>query len=288
MCFSDKRARATREFDFIFREQKNSEYNVAILPGEIMKAACVVVCCILLFSASASFGQVGGQVSEKTSPASASNLSAGINLRSVPNAPFSADVVKQSTQLQPDGSRALVETHGKMFRDAEGRTRVETELASSSGAATRHFINIVDPVQQISIVMNVEAKTGTVYHLPSAAVLSDKQLKLIAAAEARRSTAGRSASASEDLGTMTMEGFSVTGTRSAHPVGAMVPEDKTQIAVAETWFSPDLKVVMLSIIQRPQALTQTTRLINVVAGAPDPALFQAPTGYVIEDHSQQK
>ena len=260
-------------------ERKHSEYNVAIFPGEIMKAACVVVCCILLFNAPASFGQASG----KANPASAGTLSAGINLRSIASAPFSADVIKQSTQLLPDGSRALVETHGKMFRDAEGRTRVETELVSSPGTATRHFITIFDPVQQTSMVLNVEAKTGDVFHLPPVAAVSEKQLKLIAAAQARRS-AIRPTAGSEDLGSMTMEGFSVTGSRSAHPADG----SKAQIAVTESWFSPDLKVVLLSTTQLPQAVTQSTRLMNVVPGAPDPALFQAPAGYAIEDHSQQK
>ena len=244
-----------------------------------MRAACVVICCILLFSASASFSQVGG----KTNPAATGTLSAGTNLRSIPGAPFSADVVKQSTQLMSDGSRALVETHGKMFRDAEGRTRVETELASGPGSATRHFITIFDPVQQVSLVLNVEARTGAVYHLPPAPAVSEKQLKLIAAAQARKSTA-RPTAGSEDLGAMTMEGFSVTGTRSTHPAEG----SKAQIAVTESWFSPDLKVVLLFITQLPQAVTQSTRLINIVAGAPDPALFQAPAGYAIADHSQAK
>lgn len=251
-----------------------------------MKAACVVVCSILLFSASTSFGQASGQVGVKTTTsASASTLSAGINLRSITGAPFSADVLKQSTQLLPDGSRVPVETHGKMFRDAEGRTRVETELASGAGAATRHFITIVDPVQQTSIVLNVEAKTGTIYHLPQAPALSAKQLKLVAAAQARQSSV-RPMAGAEDLGTMSMEGFSVTGTRSTHPV--VEATDKAKIAVTESWFSPDLKVVLVSTTQLPQAVTQTTRLINIAPGAPDPALFQAPAGYAITDHSQPK
>ncbi len=272
----------TREFDFIFSEQKNSEYNVAILPGEIMKTAWVIVCSVLLFSASASFGQVGA----KGSAASTGTLSAGINLRSIAGAPFSADVVKQSTQLLPDGSRALLETRGKMFRDTQGRTRVETELASGPGSATRHFITIFDPIQQTSLVLNVEAMTGVVYHLPPAPAVSDKQLKLIADAQARKSTA-RPSAGSEDLGATTMEGFSVTGTRSTHPVEAG-SNNKAQSAATETWFSPELKVVLLSMTQLPQAVTQSTRLINIVPGAPDPALFQVPAGYAIQDHSQSK
>ncbi|HEY7402454.1 MAG TPA: hypothetical protein VIB39_02955 [Candidatus Angelobacter sp.] len=244
-----------------------------------MKTAWVVVCCILLFSAPASFGQSSG----KTAPAFTGTLSAGINLRSVAGAPFSADVLNQSTQLLSDGSRALVETHGKVFRDAEGRTHVETELTTGPGAAPRHLITIFDPLLQISMVLNVEARTGDVYHLPQAPALSAKQLKLIAAAQVRRNAA-RPTAGSEDLGTMTMEGFSVTGSRSTHRATG----DKAQLVTSESWFSAELKVELLSITQLPQAVTHSTRLINIAPGAPDAALFQTPAGYTMKDHSQQK
>jgi hypothetical protein len=244
-----------------------------------MKAACALVCSILFVCASPSFGQISGG----HNLASRSTLSGGINLRSITGAPFSADVVKQSTQLLPEGSRALIETHGKMFRDAEGRTRVETELASGTGS-TRHFITIIDPVQQISIVLNVEAKTATVFHLPQAPAASERQLKLAATQVARRSAAG----GPEDLGAMTMEGFSVTGTRSTHPAEAGTARDKAQIAITDSWVSPELKVELMAVTQMPQAVTETTRLTNIVPGAPDPTLFQAPADYTVQDNSQQK
>ncbi len=250
-----------------------------------MKAVCVLVCSILLICAPASFGQVSG----KTNPASTSTLSGGINLRSIAGVPFSADVARESTQLLPDGSRTLIETRGKMFRDADGRTRVETELATGTGLATRHFITIVDPVQRVSMVLNVEAKTATIFHLPPAQAASDKQLKLVAAAQSTHQNGAKRAIASpEDLGAMTIEGFSVTGTRSTRPAEASAARDKATIATTESWFSSDLKVELLSITQLPQAVTQSTRLINIVPGAPDPTLFQAPAGYAVQDHSQPK
>ncbi|HKD79326.1 MAG TPA: hypothetical protein VKH81_06495 [Candidatus Angelobacter sp.] len=240
--------------------------------------------CALLVGASPLFSQN----TRKTNSASTSTISAGTNLRSIAGAPFSAEVVRQSTQLLPDGSRTMVETRGKMFRDAAGRTRVESEIVSGAGSATRHFITIVDPGQQLSIVLDVEARTGAIFHLPAAPVLSQKQLKLVAAAQAHRTAANRSIAASEDLGTMTIEGFSVTGTRSTHPAEAGAAGGKAGVAITESWFSPDLKVQLLGITQLPQAVTQTTRLTNIVSGAPEPALFQVPAGYTVKDHSVQK
>lgn len=252
-----------------------------------MKHYAIIFIALLLFTSI-----LTAQTNNSKGSTSTSTLSGGIGLRSVAGAAFSADVVRQSTQMQPDGGRALVETHGKMFRDSQGRTRTETELASGAGSVTRHFTTIFDPVQRTSIVLNVEAKTATIYHLPPPSTPSEKQLKLMAAAQpAQASKNGLARSASdgpEDLGTMTLEGFSVTGTRSAHPVKAGAPGDKTQTAFTESWFSPELKVELLSITQLPQALTETTRLINIVPGEPDPALFQAPADYTVQDNSQSK
>ncbi|HET9282086.1 MAG TPA: hypothetical protein VFR24_09005 [Candidatus Angelobacter sp.] len=254
-----------------------------------MKRYAMVLVALLLFASI-----LTAQTSNSKQSASTSTLSGGINLRSIAGVPFSADVVRQSTQLQPDGSRALVETHGKMFRDSQGRTRTETELASGAGSVTRHFTTIFDPVQRTSIVLNVEAKTATVFylHLPPASAPSAKQLKLVAAAQAaqaRKNSLARSTSdGPEDLGTMTLEGFSVIGTRSAHPLKAGTAADKAQTAFTESWFSPELNIELLSITQLPQALTETTRLINIAPGEPDSNLFQAPVDYTVQDHSQSK
>lgn len=252
-----------------------------------MKRYAMVFVALLLFASI-----LTAQTSNSKGSTSTSTLSGGIGLRSIAGAPFSADVVRQSTQIQPDGSRALVETHGKMFRDSQGRTRVETELASGAGSVIRHFTTIFDPVQRTSIVLNADAKTATIFHLPPASALSEKQLKLAAAAQAaqvHKNGLARSVSGSpEDLGVMTLEGFNVTGTRSAHPTKAGAAGDKAQTAFTESWFSPELKMELLSITQLPQALTETTRLINVVPGEPDPNLFQAPAGYTVQDNSQTK
>lgn len=238
----------------------------------------------LLVSASPSFGQSSG----KTNPASINIISAGTNLRSIAGAPFSADVTRQSTRLLPDGGRTVVETQGKMFRDAEGRTRVETEIVTEAGSAKRHFITIVDPARQLSMVLDVEAKSGAIFHLPAAPAVSQKQLKLVAAAQARRTATNRLIPAAEDLGTMTLEGFSVTGTRSTRPGQAGAAGAKAGVAITESWFSPALKVELLRITQLPQAVTQSTRLTNIVSGAPDSVLFQVPAGYTVQDNSGQE
>jgi hypothetical protein len=196
-------------------------------------------------------------------------------------------VVKESTQALADGTLAHHETSGRMFRDALGRTRSETELESSAaGGQPRRFVTIVDPLQQISIVLDVAAKKGTIFHLPSPSPVTARQLKLAEAAQIAGRNGGRSAP--ENLGSMTIEGFAVTGSRRTHANEASVARDKSHGAVTESWFSPELKVELLTTTQAAQSVTQTTRLKNIVPGEPDPSLFQAPADYAVQESSRQK
>src|SRR6476659_6296925 len=106
-----------------------------------MKLACISLASTLVLC-SISFGQTG----DRPAAYSASTLLSGINLRSVAGAPFSADVVSQSSQISVDGTPVTRETRGKMFRDSAGRTRSETEVESpGAGVAARYFVTIIDP-----------------------------------------------------------------------------------------------------------------------------------------------
>ena len=249
-----------------------------------MKSACISLVTTLALC-SISVGQTGG--SSAAYPAS--TLSNGINLRSVAGAPFSADVVSQSTQFQVDGTPVTQETHGKMFRDSTGRTRSETELQSSVAGDARRFVTIVDPMQGTSIVLDVTAKTATVFHLPAGAALTASKLNLATSAQAGRAHAKQiSPSGSEELGSMMMEGFAVTGTRRSGASEASVEKGALPNVVTEAWFSKELKVDLLVSTQGPHSVSRTTRLSNITPSEPDPTVFQVPADYTVHDNSQSK
>jgi hypothetical protein len=217
---------------------------------------------------------------------SVSTLSSGINLRSVEGAPFSADVVNETVEAMPDGTDSRQATHGKMFRDSAGRTRSETELIGpNTGAEPRRFVTIIDPVEQLSIILDVAAHTASVSHLPPAQATSVNNVKLAAAQAARQSAEKRNNSVNtEALGEMIMEGFSVTGSRHTRPAEAGAAG---KMAV-ESWFCSDLKVELLATTHVSQSMARTTRLTNIVPGEPDPSLFQIPMSYTVRNNLQQK
>ena len=53
---------------------------------------------------------------------------AGVPGRVVKNAPYSADIVTESTQTLPDGNRIRQSSTVKVYRDTEGRTRREQSM----------------------------------------------------------------------------------------------------------------------------------------------------------------
>jgi hypothetical protein len=75
----------------------------------------------------------------------------------------------------------------------------------------------------------------------------------------------------EDLGRRIIDGLSAQGTRITTPQ-----------TISETWFSSDLKVVVMSKQTNPRGETNY-RLINVIRAEPPPTLFEVPASYQVKD-----
>jgi len=84
--------------------------------------------------------------------------------RVVKNAPYSAEVVTETTQTLPDGNRIRQTNSSRFYRDGEGRTRREQSLKSLNGLAPNSdlqqavFIN--DPVAHTNYALNPADKTA--------------------------------------------------------------------------------------------------------------------------------
>ena len=246
-----------------------------------MKIACILLVSIFALSSSSI-----SQTHTTHAAYSTNTLSSGINLRAVPGAPFSADVVSQSTQPQADGTSSTQETRGKMFRDSAGRTRSETEMQSNAAGVARRFVTIVDPMQGTSTVLDVAAKSATVFHLPAAPAASANKVNLAPAQAGRASVQRLAPPGSEDLGAMMMEGFAVIGMRGGASTASATMSTLPNV-VTESWFSKELNVD-LQVSRQGQSVSRTSRLTNITPGEPDPTLFQVPADYTVRDNSQAK
>jgi hypothetical protein len=91
----------------------------------------------------------------------------------------------------------------------------------------------------------------------------------------------------ETLPAQTMEGLNVQGQRRSQTIEiGEIGNDRPIETVDERWYSPDLKLEVMTRHNDPRTGEQITRLVNIVRGDPDPGLFQLPAGYQINEGKQ--
>jgi hypothetical protein len=223
--------------------------------------------------------------------------------------PFSADTVGETDQFLADGNHIHRETHGKIFRDSQGRTRTETEI-ERFGIGSEPLVRIMinDPVEGRFIVLDPQTKTAVINSFRKPALDSDSgtltkptktgpgkptatsQAPGLSAAvgQVQGGLIGMSDRSTQDLGTTTIEGFTTKGMRIVYttPAGAM-GNDKPMTSSSERWYSSDLKMALLTIYESPESGKHVTKLLNIHTGDPDPLLFQAPADFTVNE-TQQK
>jgi hypothetical protein len=85
------------------------------------------------------------------------------------------------------------------------------------------------------------------------------------------------------LGTKTIDGIEARGTRATItiPVGTL-GNDRNIVVTEETWYSPELKMVMESVRSDPRSGVTTYSVTNLDREEPDAILFQVPAGYTVQ------
>lgn len=241
----------------------------------------------------------------------------------VKNEPYQAQAVTEMKQTLADGSHIVQTTAATIARDSDGRTVRVQKLSTigpwttnSSQGNNQTLTTIFDPVAKEHIDYTSNSKVAhvlTMPPLPPGAVVGAERGFAVSApgplggGEGGFTLSGpgqvgsmaqgfavqaRTASPqvgkgmepkTESLGTKTIEGVQVIGTRSTStiPAGA-IGNDKDLIIARETWYSAELKLVIQSTQSDPRFGQTTYTLKDIQQGSPDEALFQVPAGYTID------
>jgi hypothetical protein len=235
----------------------------------------------------------------------------------VTGAPYSATMTNEMTQTLEDGTHIAQKTNGSVARDSEGRTRQDAPLptiGNLSAANAPHIVFLQDPVAQVSYTLDltnkIAQKMGVPPGPPAGAMVSGAEAagpvfmmrldkggstanpetmlppQTIAMQKAITSD-DSSQVTTEDLGSQTMEGVTVTGTRTTRvvPVG-QIGNDAPISIVTEVWTSPELKTVVYSKRSDPRMGVQTFQLTNIMRAEPDASLFTVPTDFRVVDGPQ--
>jgi hypothetical protein len=240
--------------------------------------------------------------------------SPGRRAKPVANAPYQAEIETQTVQHLADGN-AIQNSHtSKMARDSQGRTWTEETVDRigpwSSGTGPRTIIFISDPVTGNSYVLHPDSKTiekmsvkrfderaergrrTMIVQRDDVSVGTGGPVGITATitgpdGPARIEKIGPGEPGDEqkeDLGTQQINGVMAQGKRLTRTIPANTIGNQLPIvSVTETWYSPDLQMVVQSKHDDPRFGETTMNVKNIQKGEPSPDLFQVPSDYTVSD-----
>jgi hypothetical protein len=227
-------------------------------------------------------------------------------MTTIPGAPYSAEAVTQRVQILADGNRISQTTTNNVARDSAGRVRREESLPGLAGSNSEppRLVLIEDPVAGLHITLDSNSKTaikiatGQRKKTDEAAMrngippVTSNQIWFTTAdpgpqlhtSSVEMKSLTEEKSNKTDLGTQTMEGIVAKGTKITHTIAAGdIGNDLPLVITTETWYSPDLKVLVMSKSSDPRMGETTYKLTNLSRTEPDPGLFQIPADYTIKE-----
>lgn len=236
----------------------------------------------------------GGQLDFVTMPLA-------IGGETVAGAPYSADAVTDVVQTLADGNRIVRQSKAALFRDGRGRTRREQGVAVLGnlvgGGDARTQVQIHDPDAGTMFLLDSQRRVARRLPAPRALVeghsaagapIMETVEMTTSPGAGRQMTVIRRESAdagrTESLGRKTIEGVDAEGSRSTVviPTGQIGNEQPITI-LYERWYSPELKVLVMSRQSDPRFGETTYRLTNLVRAEPAPELFRVPPDYEVVD-----
>ncbi len=202
----------------------------------------------------------------------------------VTGAPYSGDVSNQSVQTLSDGNTVQHSTTGHIARDSQGRTYSQETITGGplgqQGPVVLTFIN--DPVAGYSYVLNANTKVATEAIHPEAS----RHFMAFSGnpAGGPRGPRDSANTTTTDLGTQTIGGVSAQGKSVTHtvPAGTM-GNAQPIVSTNETWYSPDLQIIVLAKRFDPRMGQSTYALTNIQRSEPAASLFQVPSDYTVQD-----
>jgi hypothetical protein len=224
----------------------------------------------------------------------------------VKNEPYEAQAVTEMKQTLGDGSHIVQTNTATVARDSDGRTvRIQKlttmgpwRSSGSSQGESQTLTTIFDPVTKEHIDFTSDNKVAHVITMPpfppgAPATIAAFPMVIagsaagggpvtVQAQAAAPQTNGIAEPKTESLGTQWIEGIQTTGTRVRRTIPAgTIGNDKDLVITHETWYSPELKLVIQSTQDDPRFGQTTFTLKNLQPRQPDETLFQVPPDYKI-------
>jgi len=203
----------------------------------------------------------------------------GVELMAVPGKPFSGKSNIEWTRTLEDGSTITRHLQANLARDNEGRMyreRHDFAPLTADPATPVHEIHIYDPVTHSQTLCTVHTRLCVVTNYfpqtffdarPEGAFANNTRFL-----------------ARENLGSDTLEGQGVTGTRETITVNAGVEgNSRPLVSSKEFWYSAQLQTNVMVTRISPVTGKEVVWLSDVSLSEPNPELFKVPIGYTVRD-----
>lgn len=265
-----------------------------------------LVAAILHPFACGAYGQAGGTgsgsvQSTNNHPVYTARLAPPHHGPVVTGAPYSAEQVFDQAQTLADGTHITQKTLvTKLFRDSQGRTRKERPIFRVMNSTfVPMIVEIVDPVSGFRYILDPynhiahrfapsEGAKGPARYVDETPAVTQgaKPTPTLHAAIPAQPQTDRPEVSTEPLGSQIIEAVNAEGqkTTTTFPIG-MMGNDRPLVGVTESWFSPELRITVMTKHSDPRMGESVTQLRNIERSEPDPALFSVPPDYQVVDEN---
>jgi len=208
--------------------------------------------------------------------------------RVVKGAPYSAEVVTESTQTLGNGAKLTRKSTARVYRDSEGRTRREQSAAPVGPFATAgdapNMIFISDPVAGVSYTLLPDSRIARKRTMRPAPAASGRNFSPPRPPRSRDDRPPSDERKTESLGKHLIEGVAAEGSRTTITIPAgRIGNDQPIEIVQERWYSPELQTTILNKHNDPRWGETVYKLTKISRNEPDRSLFEAPGDYTVKE-----
>lgn len=200
----------------------------------------------------------------------------GLRIPAVRGVPFSAKVELETVSQLQDGTQITRKTYNLDARDSSGRTHNEMRnwIAAEGEEPKLTRVELYDPATKTRTDLFPLTKVARQW-------VNGATGQLTPATGTAKPELTR-----EEIGTDTMEGLPVKGTRvtQTFPAGAM-GNDRPLSIVTEYWYAGELRLNLLTKRTDPRHGVQTVRVTELVREEPDAKLFAIGEDYKVVNES---
>jgi hypothetical protein len=192
--------------------------------------------------------------------------------KTVAGQPYSAQVTFKHNQTLQDGNLVEQTNTAMVYRDSQGRTRIEETRPTQSGNSEQ-IVRITDPAARVSYVLDPVKKTAHRFTLPPPRATNLQQPP----------RAGSNPNVTtQSLGSQTIDGLLVQGTQITRTIPAGQMGNTAPIQTVSTrWYSTDLSIDLSTSTTDPLHGNSSTTLADLSRDEPASTLFQVPSDYTV-------